>query len=169
MGYGAKALTLLKDYYESKFTNLDETKTPQEEIQTVNEEEVTLMEERIQPRKSLPPLLLKLTERPPEKLDYLGVSFGLTEPLLKFWKRAGFVPIYLRQTTSDLTGEHSCIMLNVLNFSEAQSSDDWLSAYWKDFRKRFVSLLAYQFKQFGPSMSLGVLNNKNRKLNAERK
>jgi len=41
------------------------------------------MEETIKPRKNLPPLLLKLNERKAEKLDYLGVSYGLTNQLLK--------------------------------------------------------------------------------------
>jgi len=50
----------------------------------------------IEPRNNLPPLLLKLSERPPERLDYIGVSFGLTGPLLKFWKKAGFIPLYIR-------------------------------------------------------------------------
>lgn len=86
MGYGARALSLLKSYYEHKVINLEKNKeTFNEEIQTVDEEEVNLLEETIQPRKQLPPLLLKLHERPPEKLDYIGVSYGLTEPLLKFW------------------------------------------------------------------------------------
>lgn len=90
MGYGTRALNILRDYYEFKIQNLDEdTKTIQEEIENVDEDGVSLLEENIQPKKSLPPLLLKLNERPPERLDYLGVSFGLTEGLLKFWKRAG--------------------------------------------------------------------------------
>ena len=50
------------------------------------------------PRKSLPPLLLKLNEVKPERLDYLGVSFGATSQLFKFWKKCGFVPVYMRQT-----------------------------------------------------------------------
>ena len=37
----------------------------------------------LSPRKDLPPLLLKLTERRAEKLDYLGVSYGLTSQLLR--------------------------------------------------------------------------------------
>lgn len=86
MGYGSRALELLKQYYEFKFLNVDEdTASVPEEIENVAEEEVGLLNEHIEPRKSLPPLLLKLSERPPEKLDYMGVSFGLTEPLLKFW------------------------------------------------------------------------------------
>ena len=44
---------------------------------------VSLLEEVVSPRKNLPPLLLKLSERPAERLDYLGVSYGLTSQLLK--------------------------------------------------------------------------------------
>jgi hypothetical protein len=54
--------------------------------------------EELAPRKRLPPLLLKLAEVQPERLDYLGVSFGATPPLYKFWKKCGFAPVYLRQT-----------------------------------------------------------------------
>lgn len=164
MGYGARALDILKKYYEFKIPNLEEeSKLPKQEIDNVDDSEVGLLEETIEPRKSLPPLLFKLNERPPERLDYIGVSFGLTDQLLKFWKKAGYVPVYLRQTTNDLTGEHSCIMLNILNTEEIQEVD-WLAAYWTDFRRRFINLLAYQFSKFSPSLALGVLSNKNIKL-----
>ncbi|CAG9859781.1 unnamed protein product [Phyllotreta striolata] len=164
MGYGARALHILKRYYEFKIPNLEEdAPSAKQEIDNVDDSEVNLLEENVEPRKTLPPLLLKLSERPPERLDYIGVSFGLTEQLLKFWKKAGFVPVYLRQTTNDLTGEHSCIMLNVLNTDEVKP-EDWLAAYWTDFRRRFVNLLSYQFSKFSPSLALGVLSNKTVKL-----
>lgn len=47
-------------------------------------QEVGLLEEVISPRSNLPPLLLKLSERPAEQLDYLGVSYGLTAQLLRY-------------------------------------------------------------------------------------
>ncbi|CAH1973723.1 unnamed protein product [Acanthoscelides obtectus] len=167
MGYGTRALELLKQYYEFKIPCIDEeVDVAKEQIENVDEDEVGLLEESLEPRKSLPPLLLKLSERPPEKLDYIGVSFGLTEGLLKFWKRAGYVPVYLRQTTNDLTGEHSCIMLNVLNIEEIKE-DDWLAAYWVDFRRRFINLLAYQFNKFTPALALGVMSNKAIKLTSK--
>lgn len=78
-------------------------------------------------------------------------------------KRSEFVPVYLRQTTNELTGEHTCVMLNVINNEESRK-EDWLMAYWVDFRKRFVSLLGYQFRTFSPALSLGVLTNKSRKV-----
>ena len=116
----------------------------------------------------MPPLLLKLTERQAERLDYLGVSFGATEQLVKFWRKSGYVPVYLRQTANDLTGEHSCIMLKTLSDVEFEDLDEdgeetgkdqpgWLREFWLDFRRRFVSLLGMAFRKFTPKMSLTVL------------
>lgn len=164
MGYGARALFLLKQYYEFKIPSIEENILEvQEEIENVETEEVGLLEEQIEPRKKLPPLLLMLSERVPEKLDYIGVSYGLTEPLLKFWKRAGFVPVYLRQTTNDITGEHTCIMLNMVN-SDEDVDKQWLTSFWIDFREGFINLLSYQFSKFMPSLALSVLVNKSRKV-----
>lgn len=96
----------------------------------------------------MPPLLQRLSERRPETLDYLGVSYGLTPQLLRyactaavlpedlliasrrFWKRAGFVPLYLRQTTSELTGEHTCVMVRGLN-SSTEDELQWLGEFAK--------------------------------------
>ncbi|XP_029952025.1 RNA cytidine acetyltransferase-like [Salarias fasciatus] len=164
MGYGSRALQLLQMYYEGKFPATDEsTGSTQQEITSVSSEAVILLEEVITPRKELPPLLLKLSERRAERLDYLGVSYGLTPPLLRFWKKAGFTPVYLRQTPNDLTGEHSCVMLKELNADEGSEQGQWLSAFWKDFRRRFLSLLSYQFSSFHPSLALNILQNKKSK------
>lgn len=57
-----------------------------------------LLTEKVERRASLPPLLSRLSEREPEKLNYIGVSFGATPKLLRFWKKAGYLPVYLRQT-----------------------------------------------------------------------
>ncbi|XP_017889177.1 RNA cytidine acetyltransferase [Ceratina calcarata] len=160
MGYGSRALNLLKEYYEMKIVNINEAPVdaPKTEISRVQDEEVNLLEETIEPRASLPPLLLKLNERPPESLDYIGVSYGVTEQLLKFWKRAGFVPVYLRQTTNDITGEHSCIMIYKINSEHEEVK--WLQAYWNDFRKRFISLLSFSFNTYPSSLALSILINK---------
>lgn len=168
MGYGTRALNLLKQYYEGSMPCLDEDSQVVQEITPAPEEELGLLEESIEPRKSLPPLLLKLTERRPEKLSYIGVSFGLTLPLLKFWKKAGFVPVYLRQTTNDLTGEHTCIMLSLLGDENEDSGSRggsvWLREFFVDFRRRFINLLGYQFRSFTPALGLGLLQNKAVKL-----
>ncbi|VDK29188.1 unnamed protein product [Gongylonema pulchrum] len=119
LGYGSRALELLQEYFQGVVPCLKED---QEEFerkarakQIENPESLVLLEEVVEPRTDLPPLLHRLSERRAEKLDYLGVSFGLCVPLLKFWKRAGFVPVYVRQSANDLTGEHTCIMLKYMN------------------------------------------------------
>ncbi len=165
MGYGSQALKSLIDFYEGKFTNLSETETAVvEEIVRVTDaelEESTLLSDNIKVRDihSMPPLFSKLSERLPQGLDYLGVSFGLTAPLHKFWKRTSFAPVYLRQTPNDLTGEHSCVMLRAL--SSGASDNAWLGAFTRDFHKRFLSLLSYQFRAFPAVLALSINESAN--------
>lgn len=154
MGYGARALSLLIDFYAGRNINLSETDLPgQQEMARVTDEELensTLMTDNVKARR-MPPLFSKLDEiRPPPGLDYIGVSYGLTAPLHKFWKRAKFAPVYLRQTPNDLTGEHTCIMIHTF------SPSGWLSAYTQDFQRRFLSLLSYQFRSFPSVLALSI-------------
>nr|ALU63749.1 N-acetyltransferase 10 [Haliotis madaka] len=167
MGYGSRAVSLLQQYYEGNIPSLKEVGPTQAQLDTVPEDDVNLLEEHLMPRKHLPPLLLKLSERKAEKLDYLGVSYGLTTNLLRFWKKAGFSMVYLRQTANDLTGEHSCIMLKVLAEDidgTGRRDTTWLPAFRKDFQRRFVSLLSYQFRTFHPSLALNILSEKGAKM-----
>lgn len=60
--------------------------------------------EQLRPRTGLPPLLCRLSDRPPEQLQWLGVSYGLTQQLYNFWSRSAFSPVYLRQAPSEITG-----------------------------------------------------------------
>ncbi|KAI9720055.1 MAG: hypothetical protein M1812_003182 [Candelaria pacifica] len=161
MGYGSRALQLLTDFYEGKFANLSEEETTASEaIVRVNDDELTnstLLDDNIKVRdiRHMPPLFSKLTERKPNNLDYLGVSFGLTQNLLRFWKRGSFVPVYLRQTANELTGEHSCVMLLTLNAGNGADTA-WLGAFSRDFQKRFLSLLSYQFRTFPSVLALSI-------------
>lgn len=59
--------------------------------------QVSLLGEKILPRTNLPPLLIHLRERHPEKLCYIGVSFGATRELFRFWRKHNFLPFYIGQ------------------------------------------------------------------------
>ncbi|SCU85526.1 LADA_0D08064g1_1 [Lachancea dasiensis] len=161
MGYGTRAVELLRDYYEGKFTDLNEDTTPKaHELRRLDDKDLAsanLLKDDIKLRdaKTLPPLLLKLSEQAPHYLHYLGVSYGLTSSLHKFWKNNRFIPVYLRQTANDLTGEHTCVMLNVLEGRESY----WLSEYAKDFQKRFLSLMSYDFRKFTAVQALNVIES----------
>ncbi|CDK24470.1 unnamed protein product [Kuraishia capsulata CBS 1993] len=162
MGYGSRALELLEDYFEGKFTDVSETNDLTDDkfsLKRMSDSELenASLKDEIKARdaKSLPPLLLKLSEKPPYYLDYMGVSYGLTNQLHKFWKKSGYVPVYLRQTVNDLTGEHTCVMLKTLE----NRNDVWLKEFAKDFRKRFISLLSYNFSKFSVIQSLTVIES----------
>lgn len=158
MGYGSKALELLNDFYEGKFANLSE------DVDNLGEKTITrvtiaelanasLLDDDIKVRdiRKMPPLFSKLSERRPDNLDYVGVSYGLTQPLHRFWKRASFVPLYLRQTPNELTGEHTCVMIRPLGEEKS-----WLGAFSRDFHRRFLSLLSYQFREFPSVLALSI-------------
>lgn len=139
MGYGQRAMKLLKEYYEGKIVNLNENESEPKEgsVEIVQDDNIGLLEETIEPRKSLPPLLMKLSERRAERLAYIGVSFGLTSDLLRFWKKLGYLPVYLRQTPNDLTGEHSCIVLNILD-DERNKAHSWLNQFFVGWYYFFI-------------------------------
>lgn len=182
MGYGSRALQLLVEYYEGKFADLSEdgSSAVQHSIPRVTDAELanaSLFDDiKVREMNELPPLFAKLAERRPEKLDYVGVSYGLTQPLHKFWKRASFAPVYLvcvarfcvdddmvltrlqRQTANDLTGEHTCVMIRPLQDGNDSS---WLGAFANDFHRRFLSLLSYRFREFPPILALTIEESAN--------
>ncbi|KAJ7608711.1 GNAT acetyltransferase 2-domain-containing protein [Roridomyces roridus] len=167
MGYGSRALEALNAFYSGEYFNFDETEAPEQKYPNLGEFDPATSDLRtetptVRAISSMPPLLQRLSERKPEILDYLGVSYGLTGQLLRFWKRAGYVPLYLRQSTSELTGEHSCVMVRSLG----DSQQEWLGEFAKDFRKRFLSLLSYKFREFGSVTALSLLEAVNAGLKA---
>ncbi|KAG8833327.1 hypothetical protein FRC17_010859 [Serendipita sp. 399] len=166
MGFGSRALEALNAFYSGEYMNLDEAQKVSKSISFERAAKVgkdaNLLEETIGVRDatSMPPLLQRLSEIPPPTLDYLGVAYGLTAQLLKFWKRAGYIPLYIRQTPSDLTGEFTCVMIRGVGYGEGPGKSphiDWLTEFAKDFRSRFLSLLSFRFREFGSILSLQVL------------
>ncbi|KAF2636195.1 DUF699-domain-containing protein [Massarina eburnea CBS 473.64] len=160
MGYGSRALELLVDFYDGKLASLSEVEPHEiEGMRRVSEgelENATLLKDdvKIREAKDMPPLFARLPELKTPQLDYVGVSYGLTPQLHKFWKRTNFVPVYLRQTPNELTGEHTCVMLRSLETTTSDGS--WVAAFAKDFQHRFFSLLSYQFRTFPAVTALSI-------------
>lgn len=168
LGYGSAAVELLTRYYEGKM--IDFTEEDAEEIEepdvkiTEAAEKVSLLEEKIMPRANLPPLLVHLRERHPEKLHYIGVSFGLTRELFRFWRKQNFVPFYIGQIPNNVTGEHSCMVLRPLNHGEIQVDESgqhgFLTPFYQEFRQRFRRLLGTAFQTVDYKLAMSVLASK---------
>ncbi|KAJ1412894.1 tRN [Sesbania bispinosa] len=169
LGYGSQAVELLIRYYEGQLTPIseidveDEVQAPQVRV-TEAAEKASLLEENIKPRTDLPHLLVHLRERRPEKLHYIGVSFGLTLDLFRFWRKHKFAPFYIGQIPNTVTGEHSCMVLKPLNNDEIEvdGSNQWgfFGPFYQDFRQRFTRLLASTFRCMEYKLAYSIVDPK---------
>ena len=176
MGYGSRAIELLYRFYNGEMVSLssdtndesDDDDDDDNDNDNENDNDSSdddnnnkingIRNEKLNPRKELPPLLLPLTEMKAPRLDWIGTSFGLTLPLHKFWKRAGMCLLYVRQTTNDLTGEHSAIMVRALP-KRTGYDDAWLPAFSSDSRRRIMSLLAGPFRTMTVRLAISMLED----------
>ncbi|CAL5364934.1 unnamed protein product [Camellia sinensis] len=169
LGYGSTAVELLTRYFEGQLTPISEvdvenaSESPNVRV-TEAAEKVSLLEENIKPRTDLPPLLVHLHEQQSEKLHYIGVSFGLTQDLFRFWRKLKFAPFYISQIPNAVTGEHTCMVLKPLNNDDVESSglDQWgfFGPFYQDFRQRFIGLLQYSFRDMEYKLAMSVLDPK---------
>eukprot|EP00792_Barthelona_sp_PAP020_P004976 TRINITY_DN2437_c0_g1_i1.p1 TRINITY_DN2437_c0_g1~~TRINITY_DN2437_c0_g1_i1.p1 ORF type:complete len:1010 (-),score=304.74 TRINITY_DN2437_c0_g1_i1:205-3210(-) len=177
MGYGKQALSCLQKYYNREYINPDLLKQYEDHLSMKLDDSESLRIPKI--KGSLPPIFIPLSASNPPLLDWLGVSFGLTEQLYRFWFKSGYRTIYIRQKRTETTGEHTCIMLRpVANQGETSAdefNEQWIKRFSKDFNNRFEELLAYHFNHLTPELSTALLVNngmfdddsKNRKLEKE--
>ncbi|KAI9220941.1 GNAT acetyltransferase 2-domain-containing protein [Blastocladiella britannica] len=169
MGYGSVALQQLEQYYRGAFDLLDSGAGASAVMQdgalwksmaaAAPSDSDALHHESIGVRSAdaMPPLLVRLSQRPPERLDWLGVSYGLTRQLFKFWKRSGYHPLYLRQTANELTGEHTCVMVKSLA-ATGDNDAAWVATFSRDFCQRFSNLLSYEFRKFDSVTCISILD-----------
>ncbi|KAK6020823.1 hypothetical protein OSTOST_13516, partial [Ostertagia ostertagi] len=87
MGYGSRTLELLEEYYLGHVPSIDEGWAHSSIVRGTN----------------------STASRPPSTSECDSLRGKRN-----FWKKSGFVPVYLRQTPSPLTGEYTCAMLKRL-------------------------------------------------------
>ena len=73
------------------------------------------------------------------------------------------VPVYLRQTANELTGEHTCVMIKPINVEENDNLQEqsWVSSYYTDFKKRMLNLLGFEFRALPCSLAHEYIGDKN--------
>eukprot|EP00435_Cladocopium_sp_Y103_P060292 s244_g22.t1 len=102
--------------------------------------------------------LLERHVRQPSKdgapaFDWLGVSFGLTAPLFRFWSRAGYRPVVMSNTPNDQTGEMSIKMLLPISAALERA----LPAITPLFGTSFYRRLATCFRDLDPCLVVEIL------------
>lgn len=173
-GYGSRALECMRQYFAGELIDADAIAQREAKALLAGEESFmdaaksnlcsssgSLQTESIALRDPahMPALLQRLSDRRPESIDWLGVSFGLTPGLFRFWKKAGYIPLYVRQVPNDLTGEYTSIMLRgIHSTSDCKFKDvPWLGDFARDFRRRFAALLGFKFRELFAISALAIL------------
>lgn len=83
-----------------------------------------------------------------EAADWLGVGYGATPELLRFWQENGYGAIHLSTTRNEASGEYSALMLDPLTDAGRALHDR--SARW--FLRRIGSVLADPLDDVAPDV-----------------
>ncbi len=72
-----------------------------------------------------------------EGLDWIGVGFGATPLLLKFWIRNGFIPLHISLERNTVSGEYSVILVKPLS----KRAKEIIKTFSYEFRLRILGSL----------------------------
>ena len=83
-----------------------------------------------------------------EMFDYLGVSFGITLPLVRFWKANGFTAVKLGMKEDHVTGLYSVVMLR----SGGKLLNRVMNSWYGTFMKNLMFQASWQYRDFEPQL-----------------
>jgi N-acetyltransferase 10 len=147
MGYGSEAMKQIWTWIQSINSN-PHIPSVADDIVEAKKESVALFSSLYE-AESAQTLLSNCGSR--QFIDFLGTSFGLTLNLFNFWRKSGFIPLYLRQTQNDTTGEFTCMMLRA-------SDQEWLTSLYLDFSMRLQRLLSGPFRSLSSELALSMIS-----------
>lgn len=87
------------------------------------------------------------------KADWLGVAYGATPQLVRFWRTNGYRPVHLATTQSDRSGRHSTIMLKPLT----TTGQTLYRHHGQMFAQRIRAVLADSLCDLDPDVIRAVL------------
>lgn len=145
-GYGSHTLELLSSFFKEELLNPTEIKRleakKKERIEKLAKQKGISINDAKQEIEALTPALLQNCGTVyPSDLTWLGVGFGITLDLLNFWRKNQYLPVYIRQTRNETTGEHTCLMVRSLK------ENPFINNFATSFRSRFLRLLRYDFAE----------------------
>ena len=88
-------------------------------------------------------------------IDWIGVSFGATGKLIKFWKKFGFKIIHIRPIKTSETSEWNIVLVKPLS-NKAQA---FIKQASHDFFFQFIHLLKQSLFELKPELALLILQS----------
>jgi tRNA(Met) cytidine acetyltransferase len=90
-----------------------------------------------------------------DELDWLGVGYGATPELLRFWRANGYRTVQLSTTRNDTSGEYSALMLDSLT----EAGEDLRDRHARWFASRVASMLADPLRDADPDVVRELLRS----------
>nr|XP_042901020.1 RNA cytidine acetyltransferase isoform X2 [Parasteatoda tepidariorum] len=154
MGYGLRAVQLLKELYEGKVISLGENV----KLSTNNQQTV---ENQDGGSKFESPLLLQLSDLKLDNIDFMCVFFNLSSDVFSFWKKAEFVPLYMAANKdSDVV---PIAMFKPIN----EESSSFVEKNIMSFINHYFAILKSHYKKFPASFALSIFNSCPRIINTK--
>ncbi|UCG03541.1 MAG: tRNA(Met) cytidine acetyltransferase [Candidatus Heimdallarchaeota archaeon] len=102
-------------------------------------------------------LAIELQDQIFSSYEWIGVSYGATVKLMKFWRKFNFVSVHIRPIKTLETGEWNIIVIRPLG----PSAKDIISQASADFLLQFIALLKQSIHSMKPELVVQILKSCN--------
>ncbi|MEM4885877.1 MAG: GNAT family N-acetyltransferase [Thermofilum sp.] len=108
-------------------------------------------------RRGLGSLALQMLEKEAESrgLDWVGAGFGVTEELLRFWVRNGYIPVHMSPEKNPVSGEYSVLVIKPLS----ERAKRLVSVFAREFREKILGSLATPYFDLETGSALLLLES----------
>ncbi len=87
-------------------------------------------------------------------VDWVGAGFGASEDLLRFWVRAGFLPVHISPQRNPVSGEYSVFVVLPLS----RQAEDMLREIVGEFKRRLIDSLHDVYFDLSPRVGRMLLS-----------
>lgn len=87
--------------------------------------------------------------------DWIGAGFGVTEELLRFWIKNGYIPVHLSPEKNPVSGEYTVIVMKPLS-EKAQRITNIIA---REFKEKLLDTLPSPYYDLDPSSALLLLES----------
>lgn len=101
-------------------------------------------------------MLTRICEEAAERgYDWVGAGFGVSERLLNFWLRNGFIPVHISPDRNPISGEYTVLVIKPLNERVAR----FISNANVEFRRRIICSLYSTYRDLEPEVAYAILTS----------
>nr|UXY86640.1 N-acetyltransferase 10 [Cryptomonas paramecium] len=103
------------------------------------------------------PILINLEKRRPPRLNYIGVSFAISQQLFYFWNKNRFEVIFIENRKNENFNENTCIMLYCVKKKYLKSN--WIKNYQLIFLENFLNDMIRMTAKYSSVLIFSIIQN----------